>query len=237
MTLIQIGTLAIHLHRKPIKNLHISVLPPDGLIRVSAPEQMTDTAIHMAVVSRIPWIKKQQQQFQNQSRQSDREMVSGECHYLWGKACRLNVSKRQGRPEVRYSGGKLHLFTSQDIDTEIKKRLLTEYYRGELKARIEQRLPDLQSRVGVTGVSWHIRKMKTLWGSCNPAARRICLNLELAKKPPECLDYILVHELVHLLERHHNDRFKSHLDKILPKWRECRNLLNNMPLASETWQY
>jgi hypothetical protein len=239
MPQMQIGSLSLQLNRKAIKNLHISVLPPDGRIRVAAPEQMTDTAIRMAVISRIPWIKKQQRDFAAQPRQSDREMVSGECHYFWGKRHRLNVIERIGRHEVKVSGGKIHLFVNPGTWIQNRALVLSEFYRAQLKAQVEKLIPEWQQRIAVEVevADWHVKKMKTKWGSCNVGAKRIWLNLELAKKPLECLEYILVHELVHLLERKHNERFLSHMDKFMPNWRERRDLLNQLPLAFENWLY
>lgn len=237
MPLLQIGALSLQLNRKAIKNLHISVLPPDGRIRVSAPEQMTDTAIRMAVVSRIPWIRKQQREFAAQLRQSGREMVSGECHYLWGKRYRLNVVERMGRHEIKVSGGKIHLFVSPGTSVENRTLVLAEFYRAQLKAQLEKLIPNWEKLMGVELYDWRVKKMKTKWGSCNAGAKRIWLNLELAKKPPECVEYILVHECVHLLERNHNERFRAHMDKFMPNWRERRDLLNKMPLAFDTWLY
>jgi hypothetical protein len=237
MPQMQIGSLSLQLNRKAIKNLHISVLPPDGRIRVAAPEQMTDTAIRMAVISRIPWIKKQQRDFAAQPRQSDREMVSGECHYFWGKRHRLNVIERIGRHEVKVSGGKIHLFVNPGTSIQNRALVLSEFYRAQLKAQVEKLIPEWQQRIAVEVADWNVKKMKTKWGSCNVGAKRIWLNLELAKKPLECLEYILVHELVHLLERKHNERFLSHMDKFMPNWRERRDLLNQLPLAFENWLY
>jgi predicted metal-dependent hydrolase len=239
MPQMQIGSLSLQLNRKAIKNLHISVLPPDGRIRVAAPEQMTDTAIRMAVISRIPWIKKQQRDFAAQPRQSDREMVSGECHYFWGKRHRLNVIEQVGRHEVKVSGGKIHLFVNPGTSIQNRALVLSEFYRAQLKAQVEKLIPEWQQRIAVEVevADWHVKKMKTKWGSCNVGAKRIWLNLELAKKPLECLEYILVHELVHLLERKHNERFLSHMDKFMPNWRERRDLLNQLPLAFENWLY
>lgn len=237
MAEIEIGSITMQLNRKAIKNLHISVLPPDGRVRVSAPQSMTETAIRMAVISRIPWIKKQQRDFAKQPRQSDREMVSGECHYLWGRRYRLNVVERAGKHEVKLGRGRLHLYVNTTTTLENKALVLSSYYRERLKARIAELLPVWESKIGVTAADWGVKKMKTKWGSCNTQARRIWLNLELAKKPPECLEFILVHELVHLLERNHNDRFKAHMDKLLPDWRERRDLLNRMPLAHNNWVY
>ncbi|OAI09301.1 metal-dependent hydrolase [Methylomonas methanica] len=237
MPQVQIGSLSLQLNRKAIKNLHISVLPPDGRIRVAAPEQMTDTAIRMAVISRIPWIKKQQRDFAAQPRQSDREMVSGECHYFWGKRHRLNLVERVGRHEVKVSGGKIHLFVNPGTSVENRALVLAEFYRARLKAQVEKLIPEWQQRVAVELADWSVKKMKTKWGSCNVGAKRIWFNLELAKKPPECLEYILVHELIHLLERKHNERFRAHMDKFMPNWRERRDLLNTLPLAFGTWTY
>ncbi|EKO3687467.1 M48 family metallopeptidase [Vibrio cholerae] len=237
MPKVEIGSIAMQLNRKAIKNLHISVLPPDGRVRVSAPESMTETAIRMAVISRIPWIKKQQSDFAKQPRQSDREMVSGECHYLWGRRYRLNVVERAGKHEIKLGRGRLHLYVNPATTLENKALVLSSYYRDELKARIAELLPIWEDKIGVIAADWGVKKMKTKWGSCNIQAKRIWLNLELAKKPPECLEYILVHELVHLLERNHNERFKGYMDKLLPDWRERRDLLNRMPLAHNNWIY
>ena len=237
MELLHIGSMEMQLHRKAIKNLHISVLPPDGKVRISAPERMTDTAIRMAVISRIPWIRKQQSDFAKQPRQSDREMVNGECHYLWGRRYRLNIVERTGRHEVNVSGGRVHLQVNPRTTMENKMLVLSEFYRDALKQRIEGLLGGWQDKIGVESSAWGVKKMKTKWGSCNTNSRRIWLNLELAKKPPECVEFILVHELVHLLERHHNARFKAYMDKHLPDWRERRNLLNSMPLGHNEWDY
>ncbi|MFY0664304.1 MAG: M48 family metallopeptidase [Natronospirillum sp.] len=237
MGMLEIGSLAMQLNRKPIKNLHISVLPPDGRVRVSAPASMTENAIRIAVISRIPWIKKQQRDFAKQPRQSEREMVSGECHYLWGKRYRLNVLERSGRHEVKLGGGKIHIFVNSNTTLDNKVLTLSTFYRNELKARIRGLLPHWQNVIGVDAKRWGVKKMKTKWGSCNTQTQHIWLNLELAKKPRECLEYILVHELVHLLERHHNERFRAYMDAFLPDWRERRDLLNQLPLAHNDWHY
>lgn len=237
MTMVEIGSLAMQINRKAIKNLHITVLPPDGRVRISAPVSMTDTAIRMAVISRIPWIRQQQKDFAKQPRQTERKLLSGECHYLWGRKYRLNVIERIGRHEVKTRHGKLHLYVNPDTSHENRKLVLDTFYRQELKTRINALLGFWQEEIGVGVSGWGVKKMKTKWGSCNTQSRRIWLNLELAKKPPECLVYILVHETVHLLERNHNEQFKAYMDKFLPDWRERRNLLNNMPLAHNHWVY
>lgn len=238
MATIKIGDLSLQVNRKNIKNLHISVLPPDGRVRVSAPEHMTTTAVRMAVISRIPWIRQQQVDFEKQERQSSREMVSGECHYLWGRPYRLEIAEQKGRHTVNVGpNNRLLLNINPDTSCNGRHKVLTEFYRCELKSRLEPLVDSWQAHIGVTASHLGIKKMKTKWGSCNTQSQRIWLNLELAKKPPVCLEYILVHELVHLIERRHNEKFKAYMDVFLPNWREARDLLNRSPLAHENWFY
>ena len=236
---IKIGELDIHLTRKDIKNLHISVMPPDGQVRVSAPDAMTDTAIRMAVIHRIPWIRRQQAAFAKQERQSAREMVNGETHYLWGRRYRLEVieSDTLKSQTVKLKSGKLILTVNKGLSDEVKLKLLTEYYRGRLKARAPDLIDKWSKKTDVTINSWQIQKMKTKWGSCNVEEGNIRLNLDLAKKPLPCLEYIILHELLHFKERQHNDRFKALLDIYMPDWRSRRDLLNQMPLNQENWKH
>ena len=237
--LIKIGELDIHLTRKDIKNLHISVMPPDGQVRVSAPDAMTDTAIRMAVIHRIPWIRRQQDAFAKQERQSTREMVNGETHYLWGRRYRLKVieSDTLKSQTVKLKSGKLTLTVNKGASDEVRLKLLTEYYRGRLKARAPDLIDKWSKKTGVTIRDWQIQKMKTKWGSCNIEEGNIRLNLDLAKKPLLCLEYIILHELLHFKERQHNDRFKALLDTHMPDWQSRRDLLNQMPLDQENWKH
>ena len=235
-----IGSLDVQLQRKTIKHLHISVMPPDGQIRVAAPESMTETAIRMAVIHRIPWIRKQQANFAKQVRQSTREMISGETHYLWGRRYRLEVIELDAIQNIAHSvklkGGKLILTISTGTSTADKLKILNEYYRTRLKARAPDLIHKWSEQIDVTASGWQVQKMKTKWGSCNIEEGRILLNLELAKKPLLCLEYIIVHELLHFKERQHNDRFKALLDTHMPDWRSRRDLLNRMPLGQEDWK-
>lgn len=234
MVLLQIGELEIQLHRKAIKNLHLSVLPPDGCVRVSAPLMMTDTAIRMAVISRIPWIRKQQSSFINQSRQSAREMVNGECHYVWGRKYRLNIVYSTGQHRIEFANAnRLDMYVRSETSMQNKNKLIEIFYRQLLQERLNHLCSSLMPKIGVTPDFIRIRKMKTRWGSSNPSSKRIWINLELAKKPVECLEFILVHELVHLIERHHNERFVMYMDQFLPQWRERKILLNSLPLSAE----
>ncbi|MDX1728670.1 MAG: SprT family zinc-dependent metalloprotease [Pseudoalteromonas tetraodonis] len=233
-----IGGINVELNRRAIKNIHLSVLPPSGKVRLSIPNDTSEQKIRLAIVNKLAWIKKQQADFAGQERQSIREMVNGECHYLWGKKYRLKLVEAKGRYSVTAKGnGNLVLAVAENTSTDNKLKLLNRFYRDEMQRALEKLLPKWESKLGVNAGSLNIKKMKTKWGSCNIQAKRIWLNLELAKKPPECMEFILAHELIHLLERHHNDRFRSLMDQHMPNWRERRNLLNSLPLAYEDWQY
>jgi predicted metal-dependent hydrolase len=231
-TTLIIRDIPIQIVRKSIKNLHIGVYPPDGYVRVAAPLNLTDDNIRLAVVSRLSWIKKQQAKFQEQPRESKREMVAGESHYIFGHRYRMEVIERPGHHEVVIiNNSTIQLFVNPGTSTKNRTLVLTEWYREQLKSQIPDLLNKWQSIIGEQVADWGIKKMKTKWGSCNIKERRIWLNLELAKKPIECLEYVLVHELVHLLEKHHNERFQAYMDKYLPQWRQCREILNREPLG------
>ena len=236
--MLTVSGIKVQVVRKDIKNLHLAVYPPNGKVRVAAPQNVTDDNVRLAVVSKLSWIKKQQKDFKEQPRQSKRKYVSGECHYFCGKRCRLELIERIGKNEiVLLKSGKLKMFVKPKTSIEIKEKLLDGWYRAELKKQIPKLIYKWQPIIGKKVTDCSVRKMKTKWGSCNIEKRHIRLNLELAKKPPECLEYIFVHEMVHLLERKHNERFKGFMDKFLPKWRLNRNTLNKLPLAKEDWVY
>jgi len=235
---IEVRGLPIEIVRKEIKNLHVGVYPPAGRIRVAAPLRINDEAVRLAVISRLSWIRRQQTQFTNQERQSHREFVSGESHYFQGRRYRLNVVEHDGPsfvylPNIRT----MQLFVRPALYGKQREAVVQQWYRRSLRKQIPQLLERWEAKLGVTVADVRIRRMKTRWGGCNANARRIWLNLELAKKAPKCLEYILVHEMVHLLERHHNDRFRSVMDKIMPSWRSYRDELNRAPLANENWKY
>lgn len=236
--ILTISGIDVQIVRKDIKNLHLAVYPPDGHVRVAVPEHVTDDNVRLAVVSRLSWIKKQQQDFKDQPRQSKRSYVSGECHYFFGKRCRLELIEQTGTHElVLLKSGKLKMFVKPGTPVEKKEKLINEWYRAELKKKVPDLIDKWQLIMGKKVANWGVKKMKTKWGSCTIETKRIWLNLELAKKPPECLEYILVHEMVHLLERYHNERFKTYMDNFLPQWRRCRDSLNRSPLAHESWLY
>ncbi|MGH8658766.1 MAG: M48 family metallopeptidase, partial [Gammaproteobacteria bacterium] len=205
---IAVGGLCVEVVRKDIKNLHLGVYPPHGGVRVSAPLGVSDDAVRMAVIGKLRWIKKQKARFNAQPRQSPRKMVNGESHYFLGQRYRLRVVEHHGWARVGLQGiAFLDLYVRPETSAVQRERILQQWYRGQLKALIPPLLEKWQPVIGVQVVHWGVKKMKTRWGTCNIVARRIWFNLELAKEPVPCLEYIAVHELVHLLERHHNDRF------------------------------
>jgi len=224
--------------RKDIKNLHLAVYPPDGRVRVAVPLLIDDEAVRLAVISKLAWIKRQQALFQGQDRQSAREYVSRESHYYWGDRYLLNVAYHDAPPQVVVRNKTtLDLFVRGGSDTAQRERVLQEWYRQQLKAAIPPLIAKWEQVVGVQVAEWRVKRMKTRWGTCNEQARRIWLNLELVKKPPQCLEYIIVHEMVHLMERNHNERFVAYMDEFMPQWRLFRDELNQAPLAHEAWEY
>ena len=234
---IEVAGVPVEVVRKPIKHLHLAVHPPDGHVRVSAPERLDDDAVRLAVVSRLSWVRRQQAAYEAQPRQSARRMLSGESHYVWGRRYRLNVVPRTTGPNavVPQLNGDLDLYVRPSATARQREATLAEWYRDELKARVPDLVEWWEPAVGVSVAEWGVKRMRTKWGTCNVGARRVWVNLELAKKPPECLEFVVVHEMVHLLERSHNDRFVALMDDLLPNWRERKRSLNDEPLAAEDW--
>lgn len=226
-----VGNLVVDVVRKKIKNVHLAVYPPDGRVRVAAPLRIDDEAVRLMVISRFAWIKKHQTKFQNQNRQTPREYVSGESHYFKGERYLLEVIYEDAPPRVAmHTKRYLTLYARPHSDQNQRAKILTEWYRQQLKAEIPTLLEKWLPIMGVSVQDWGVKQMKTKWGTCNIAARRIWLNLELIKKPAHCLEYVLVHELVHLLERNHNARFRAYMDKFLPQWEFFKSELNKFIL-------
>lgn len=220
---------------KDIKNLHIGVYPPHGRVRVAAPLRLDDDAVRLALVQRLPWIRRQRDRLQAAERQSLREMVTGESHYVWGSRYRLKVIERPGRPHVELDGDRLLLYTTSDTAAEKRRGVLDRWYREQLRVAIPDVIAKWERTLDVTVPRWTIRRMKTKWGSCNRETGHIWFNIELAKKHPESLEYIAVHEMTHLLERGHGERFTKLMDTFLTDWRARRDALNDAPLAHEEW--
>ena len=235
---IVVNGVTVKVVRKAIKNLHLGVYPPHGRVRIAAPLRLSDDAVRLAVVGKLGWIKRQRARFEAQPRQSAREMVSGESHYVFGRRYRMRVIRACGQTKVALRPkATMELHVAQDASVGQRIRLLQNWYRQRLRERTEPLIKRWQEALGVEVSEWGIRRMKTKWGSCNTNARRIWLNLELAKKPTQCLEYLVVHELAHLIERHHNERFTSLMDQHLPDWKARRAMLNAQPLSHDTWAY
>jgi len=233
-----VSGIKVEVVRKDIKNLHLGVYPPHGRVRVAAPLVVSDEAVRLAVIDKLGWIKRQKAKFADQPRQSQREMVNGESHYFLGQRYRLRVHEHDAPARVALrSIASLDLFVRPGTSSGQREAALLIWHREQLKALIPPLLEKWQPILGVQVADWGIKKMKTKWGSCNADARRIWLNLELAKKPVQCLEYIMVHELVHLLERRHNDHFTELMDRFMPQWRLYKEALNRLALGHETWGY
>lgn len=233
---LSVGGIEVEIIRKDIKNLYLSVRPPDGLVRVSVPLCTTDDdAVRLVLVSRLDWIRKKQRLFQESTRQTQREMVSGESHYFRGKRYRLKVEGHDSPSRIFVDGEYLKMSVRLGTDRGEREKVLNDWYRQHVKEQIPVLVRKWEPVMGVSVADWGVKRMKTRWGSCNIQARRIWLNSELAKKPPGCLEYVLVHEMAHLLGRGHGDGFKSLMDRFLPEWRLRQADLNSYPLAQEAW--
>ncbi|MEN8129157.1 MAG: SprT family zinc-dependent metalloprotease [Pseudomonadota bacterium] len=233
---IRLNNMDVEVVQKNIKNVHLSVYPPKGHIKVSAPESMEIETIRVYVISKLGWIKRQREKLRAQARETPRECIDRESHYFNGKRFLLKVIERDAAPQVRLSHSKIELQVRPGAD-EVKKRfVLDEWYRQQLKEKVSSLVTQWEKKMDVSVAQLTIRKMKTKWGSCSPGSRSIRINLELAKKPPECLEYIVVHELAHLLEPSHNSRFIALMDRFMPKWRLYRDELNALPVRHEDWQ-
>lgn len=220
---------------KDIKNLHIGVYPPLGRVRVSAPRRLGDDQVRVAVIQRLPWIKRQRERLQSTQRQSEREMVTGESHYVWGIRRRLKVIERPGRAHFEIEGDRLLLYVPEGTKPQRRRAYLDNWYREQLRLALPDLIAKWEEKLDVKVPQWSIRRMKTKWGSCNRETRHIWFNVELAKKYPDGLEYIVVHELTHYLERNHGDRFTTLMDQFMPDWRSRRDQLNDAPLAQEEW--
>ncbi|GAA4230626.1 SprT family zinc-dependent metalloprotease [Postechiella marina] len=235
---LQIANVEIDVIRKDIKNMHLAVYPPHGRIRLAVPQKTDEEVLRLFAISKLGWIKKHVKNFKAQARETVRTYVSGESHYYQGKRYMLEVIEYEGVSSVEIKGiSKIQLKVKKNTTTADKAKLMKEWYRKQLKEQLPELIEKWEKVIDVKSNAWGVKQMKTKWGACNTDAKRIWLNLELAKKPLICLEYILVHELVHLHERHHNDRFIYLMDKFMPKWRLHRNELNSLPIVHNDWGY
>ncbi len=220
---------------KDIKHLHIGVYPPMGRVRVAAPTRLDDDQVRLAVIQRLSWIKRQRDKLRSAQRQTEREMVTGESHYIWGVRRRLTVIERPGRAHLEIDGTRLVLYTPGGTSADQRRAYLDRWYRAQLRQAIPELITKWEDLLGVSVPQWTIRRMKTKWGSCNRETRHLWFNVELAKKHPDCLEYIVVHEMMHYFERNHGERFTTLMNQHLPDWRQRRDQLNGAPLGHEQW--
>lgn len=236
-TQLNLGDIALDVTFKAIKNVHLSVHPPTGKVRISAPLRMKLDTIRVFAVSKLGWIKERQKKLREQERESPREHLERESHYLWGKRYLLKIVELDVAPKIELKHSKILMQVRPGSSADKRREVLDEWYREQLKEATSPVIAKWEPLIGVKVARFFVQRMKTKWGSCNHRAGHIRLNVELAKKPPECLEYIVVHEMVHLLEPTHNQRFVALMDRFLPKWQFYRNVLNRLPVSYVHWGY
>lgn len=234
---LSLGDITVNVIQKDIKNVHLSVLPPRGEVRLSAPLRMSLATIRLFAIAKLGWIRRQQRTLREQDRESAREYLNQESHYVWGRRYLLKVVEDKAAPTVRLRQGKLELHVRPGADRDLRESVLADWYRGLLKAAIPPLIAAWEPRLKVEVGRFYVQQMKTKWGSCNPVTRSIRLNTELAKKPRSCLEYIVLHEMVHLLDATHGAKFVGLMDRHMLAWRESRNQLNRLPVRHEQWGY
>jgi predicted metal-dependent hydrolase len=234
---IELGEIAVDVVKKNIKNVHLSVYPPTGKVRISAPLRMNLDTIRVFAISKLSWIKQQQKKVNEQEREPPREYLDRESHYVWGKRYLLKVIEKDAAPEVELRHSQMLLQIRPATGEERKQAVLDEWYRAQLKEAVPSLIAKWEPLIGVKVERFFVQRMKTKWGSCSHGSSSIRLNTDLAKKPRECLEYIVVHEMAHLLEPTHNSRFIALMDLFVPQWRFCREMLNRLPVRHERWGY
>lgn len=237
MEQLTLGDITVDVVLKDIRNVHLSVYPPTGRVRIAAPLRMNLDTIRIYAISKLGWIRQQQRKFREQQRETPREYLNKEGHYFLGKRYLLTVSEHDEPPKITLRHATIDMQLRPDTPTEKRQRLLEQWYREQLKVLLPPMIRKWEARLGISLSAFQVKKMRTKWGTCNRDAKRIWINLELAKKPIHCIEYIVVHELVHLLERNHTDRFVAYMDHFLPEWRQLRQELNALPISHSDWGY
>lgn len=237
VTQINLAGIAVDVVQKDIKNIHLSVYPPNGRVRISAPMRMDIDTIRVFAIAKLGWIKSQQKKLREQVRETPREYLDRESHYVWGKRYLLKIEAHDAPPIVELKHSRVILRIRPEASKEKKQEVLEAWYREQIKAALPPLLLKCEQLMGVKAGRCFVQKMRTKWGSCNHITANIRLNTDLAKKPSECLEYILVHELAHLLEPSHNQRFINLMDRFMPKWRFYKEQLNRLPVRHEDWDY
>lgn len=234
---IKLGDISLDVVRKNIKNVHLSVYPPTGRVRIAAPLRMNLDTIRVFAISKLSWIKKHRNKFRNQKRETPREYLSRESHYFLGKRHLLRVIEHDAPPKVAIKHETMEMYIRPNTRLEKRREILEEWYRQQLKEIVPGMISQYEKLMKVSVSEFGIKKMKTKWGTCSIGAKRIWLNLELAKKQRHYIQYIIAHEMTHLLERRHNERFIANLDKFVPQWRSCKEELNHSVLGPANWNH
>ncbi len=236
-TQIQLGEITVEVEHKDIKNLHLSVYPPTGHVRIAAPLRMELDTIRIFAITKLGWIKSQQKKLREQMRETPREYLDRESHYLWGQRYLLTVAELDQPPQVQIQHRTILLQVRPGTSEEKKQEIVESWYRDQLRQAVPPLIVHWEPVMGVKVGKVYVQRMKTRWGSCNAATSSIRLNSELAKKPRECLEYLMVHEMVHLMEPTHNSHFIALMDQFLPNWQAYREMLNRLPVAHDRWKY
>lgn len=227
MEIITVNKIPVEVEWKEIKNIHLTVYPPDARVHISAPMNMQKDSIRLYIITKLEWINKRIFMICDQTRQTEREYVSGENHYFKGIRYRLNVVYHQAPPTVSLSGTQfINLCVRDGSSSQKRAEILREWYRAELKTTLPPLIEKWEEILKINASHWEVKQMKTLWGSCNHKTKRLIFNLELIKKPTHCIEYIVAHEMTHLVERLHNSRFTAILDTHIPNWRMLKDELN-----------
>lgn len=234
---LELGDIAVDVVIKDIQNLHLSVHPPTGRVRIAAPRRMDMEAIRLFAISKLVWIRKQQRKLQEQERETPREYLERESHYLWGKRYLLSVVEENVPPSIELKHKSIVLRVRPESDEAKRRQVVEDWYREQVKAAVNEMIPKWEKSIGVSVARFYVRRMKTRWGSCNSAARTIRLNTDLASKPRECLEYIVVHEMIHIIEPTHNASFQTMMKQFMPDWEHRRQVLNRLPVRHENWVY
>ena len=237
MQKIEIGDISIDVIQKDIKNIHLSVHPPTGRVRMSAPLRMNQDTLRIYAISKIGWIRKHQKKIKGQERMTPRDYTDRESHYYLGKRYLLKVFEEEAKPRVILRHETIDLYVRKKSNRKKRQEILETWYRENLREITKELIEKWQKIIKVQVNEFGIKRMKTKWGTCNQKAKRIWLNLELAKKPFQCIEYILVHEIIHLIERKHNEVFIAIMNKYLPQWKHYKAELNRFPLSHEEWRY
>ena len=236
-TQFHLGDIAADVARKEIKNVHLSVHPPTGRVSISVPSRMSLETIRVFAIAKLGWIRRQQKKLREQERETPREYLDRESHYLWGKRYLLKVTEFDGPSQVELKHSKMLLRVRPGTGKEKIKSIIEAWYREQLKQAVPPLIAKWEPIMRVKVARFFVQRMKTKWGSCSSVTGGIRLNTELAKKPRECLEYIVVHEMVHLLAPTHNRRFVALMEQFMPKWQFYGEVLNRLPVHHERWKY